>query len=678
MTEKDPFEQLRTLEPPDSGVEAKRRALIAAMAQFDDMKKTRAATQGMGWGWRLITGGLQTWRDAMTPKMNSRSLAGPAFATLLLVPVVGYLSWNLVATNQPTETQTGRSEEYSGDLPEGIVGDAAKQKATGEFTDNLELRRLAPEAKSDAADLLAQAAPAAPPVPLSVESLAAPSGSPSNTRAIRSFAQKPTVFIPRQPDPTVDLEEGRDRVAKFNSNPVKRVSEEPVSTFSIDTDTASYSMVRRALREGRLPDADGVRVEEMINYFPYSWAAPQSADEPFRATVTVMPTPWNADTRLMHVAIKGYEIAQPEKPKTNLVFLVDTSGSMQDGDKLPLVKASLRLLLDRLGPDDSVGIVSYAGEAGVVLEPTKALDKRKILDAIEKLGAGGSTAGAAGIEEAYRLAESSFIDGGVNRVMLATDGDFNVGPSDDEALKRLVEAKRKSGVFLSILGFGQGNYNDQLMQVIAQNGNGTAAYIDTLAEAEKTLVQEAASALFPIAKDVKIQVEFNPAVVAEYRLIGYETRALNREDFNNDKVDAGEIGSGHSVTAIYELTPVGSPALIVDALRYGKKEPVTQPSAGGEYGYVKIRHKAPDGNESKLVSQQVDANNVVELNAASQDVRFSVAVAAFGQKLRQDDRLGNFTYEAIGELATRAKGEDAFGYRAEFLTLVRLAKGLGE
>jgi Ca-activated chloride channel family protein len=493
----------------------------------------------------------------------------------------------------------------------------------------------------------------------------------------RGFADEAARFAPAPKDAPTYANEGRDRVKTVDSNGIKRVADEPVSTFSIDTDTASYAWLRRSLRDGALPDPGTVRIEEMINYFPYSWPAPESRDTPFRTTVTVAPTPWNQHTKLMHVAIKGYQLASTERPQANLVFLVDTSGSMQDQDKLPLVKASLRLLLDRLSPDDRVGIVAYAGEAGVVLEPTKASDRAKILAAIENLGAGGSTAGAAGIEEAYRLAQSNFVDGGINRVMLATDGDFNVGPSDDASLKRLIEEKRKGGVFLSVLGFGEGNYNDQLMQELAQNGNGTAAYIDTLSEAEKTLVEEASSTLFPIAKDVKIQVEFNPAAVSEYRLIGYETRALNRQDFNNDRIDAGEIGAGHSVTAIYELTPKGSPAEGVDALRYGDKELAAPSGDSGEYAFVKLRYKAPDGAASKLVSQPVTAQNETGgLDKASDDVRFSIAVAAFGQKLRRDDSVLSHSHDAILELANGARGVDPFGYRAEFLTLVRLAKGL--
>jgi Ca-activated chloride channel family protein len=394
--------------------------------------------------------------------------------------------------------------------------------------------------------------------------------------------------------------------------------------------------------------------------------------------VTVMPTPWNGHTKLMHVAIKGFDVQPAEQPEANLVFLLDVSGSMNEPDKLPLLKSAFRLLVSKLRPDDTVSIVTYAGDAGTVLEPTKASERAKILTAIDHLTPGGSTAGETGIREAYRLAEKSFVQGGVNRVMLATDGDFNVGQTDDEDLKRIIEEKRKSGVFLSVFGFGRGNLNDQMMQTIAQNGNGTAAYIDTLAEAEKVLVQDASSTLFPIAKDVKIQVEFNPAAVSEYRLIGYETRALNREDFNNDRVDAGEIGSGHSVTAIYEITPKGSPAEAMDPLRYGEAATRNGGVADAdEYAFVKIRYKLPTEDVSKLIETPVTkANEVPSFDAAGADQRFSVAVAAFGQKLRGTGETASFGFDRIMEIATAARGTDPYGYRAEFLSLVRLASAL--
>jgi Ca-activated chloride channel family protein len=480
-------------------------------------------------------------------------------------------------------------------------------------------------------------------------------------------------------DAIIPMEESNDRVQEFETNPVRSALETPVSTFSIDVDTASYSFVRRSLKEGVLPQPDTVRVEEMINYFPYDWKGPETAETPFNSTVTVMPTPWNDHTRLMHVAIKGFDVKPAEQPKANLVFLIDVSGSMDEQDKLPLLRSAFRLLVGKLRPDDTVSIVTYAGAAGTVLEPTKASERDKILAAIDTLTPGGSTAGEAGIKEAYRLAERSFVEDGVNRVMLATDGDFNVGQSDDDELKRLIEEKRESGVFLSVFGFGRGNLNDQMMQTIAQNGNGTAAYIDTLAEAEKVLVQDASSTLFPIAKDVKIQVEFNPERVSEYRLIGYETRALKREDFNNDRVDAGEIGSGHSVTAIYEITPKGSPAVMIDDLRYGSA--TANHSSGvqnaGEYAFVKIRYKLPDGDVSKLITAPVTAaNETPTLAAASDDQRFSVAVAAFGQKLRNADQTEKLGYDRIIEIAAAARGADPYGYRSEFLSLVRLASAL--
>ena len=449
---------------------------------------------------------------------------------------------------------------------------------------------------------------------------------------------------------------------------------DPVSTFSIDVDTGAYSFVRRTLMAGRLPPRDSVRVEEMINYFPYEYSRPTDRSAPFAPTVTLMPSPWNPSNRLMHVAIKGYDVAAAERPRANLVFLIDTSGSMTADDRLPLLKNSLRLLVDTLMPDDTIGIVTYAGQARGTLDPTKVSDKAKILAAIDELQAGGSTNGASGIQLAYDTAVASFVRGGVNRVILCTDGDFNVGITDRDELKSFIERKRATGIFLSVLGFGRGNYNDALMQALAQNGNGTAAYIDTLNEARKVLADEASSTLFPIAKDVKIQVEFNPAAISEYRLIGYETRVLRREDFNNDKVDAGEIGSGHSVTAIYELTPVGAPTS-VDALRYRQARPQSQPAADGqEIGFLKIRYKLPEEESSRLIELPIRSADTVTLEKASAEVRFSTAVAAFGQLLRGEPHLQKFGYDEVIALANGAKGGDAFGYRAEFMNLVRLAK----
>jgi Ca-activated chloride channel family protein len=473
------------------------------------------------------------------------------------------------------------------------------------------------------------------------------------------------------PPPTQD---GRDRFASAAANPVKSVASEPVSTFSIDVDSASYSFVRRALNAARLPPKEAVRVEEMINYFPYDYPLPEDRSAPFRPTVTVLPSPWNPTNKLVHIAIKGYDVPKSERPRANLVLLIDTSGSMAPEDRLPLIKNAFRMLIDTLRPDDTVGIVTYAGQTQVALEPTKVADKRKILDVIERLHAGGSTAGGAGIQEAYRMAEGAFDKTAVNRVVLATDGDFNVGTTSVDELKSLVERKRETGVYLSVLGVGRGNYNDALMQALAQNGNGVAAYIDTLNEARKVLVEEASSSLFPIAKDVKIQIELNPGMVTEYRLIGYETRLLRREDFNNDKIDAGDIGSGHMVTAIYEVTPVGSPKLVED-LRYRQPVAATPKDDKGEYGFLRINYKLPAESVSRRIELPItQALEKAAIDQAPADVRFSVAVAAFGQLLKGEPYLKGFGYDEVIALAAPARGEDLFGYRAELLNLVRLAK----
>jgi Ca-activated chloride channel family protein len=466
-----------------------------------------------------------------------------------------------------------------------------------------------------------------------------------------------------------------DRFVGKDAAPIKRVTEEPVSTVSIDVDTASYAYVRRMLLNNAMPPAEAVRPEEMINYFPYDWPAPTTPQEPFRATGTVTPNPWKPGTELLHIGLRGYALNAAQRKPANLVFLIDVSGSMDAPDKLPLLKTAFRMLVDKLTPEDTVSLVTYAGVAGVALEPTSVRDRAKILAAIDGLGAGGSTAGAQGIETAYALAEKNFLKDGVNRVLLATDGDFNVGASSDDALKSLIATKRKSGVYLSVLGFGSGNYNDGLMQALAQNGNGEALYIDTLAEAEKALSQDAMSALFPIAEDVKIQVEFNPARVSEYRLIGYETRALNREDFNDDKVDAGEIGSGHEVTAIYEITPKGSPETLIDDLRYGAPEEAKP--ASDELAFVKLRYKRPGEKTSRLSSFPVAASSALkEIDAAQPDVRFSIAVAAFARKLRGDPDMMEYGWDSIRALAAGARGYDPFGYRAEFIRLISIAKAL--
>ena len=466
-----------------------------------------------------------------------------------------------------------------------------------------------------------------------------------------------------------------ERYEDVDPNPVKIVQDDPVSTFSVDVDTASYGVMRRYLNDGTLPPRDSVRVEEYINYFNYAYELPETKDQPFKPSVSVFPTPWNEHTQIMHVGIKGFDIPPTERPNLNLVLLIDVSGSMQAENKLPLLKKSMRMLVDELGENDTVSMVVYAGAAGTVLEPTKGSDKSKILAALDQLSAGGSTAGAEGIRQAYQLAEANMKEDGVNRVMLATDGDFNVGIADPERLEDFVSEKRDTGIFLSVLGFGGGNYNDVMMQKMAQAGNGNAAYIDTLNEARKVLVDEVSSTMFPIAKDVKIQVEFNPSQVAEYRLIGYETRILDRTDFNNDKVDAGDIGSGHSVTALYEITPAGGAGQLSDPLRYGDKSTVDNTDASDELAFLRIRYKLPEEDTSNLIERAVTKQDVLEtLRAAPTDVQFATAVAGFGQMLDGGEHLKSLDYDAIIDMAQRSKGDDPFGYRSEFIQLVRLAK----
>jgi len=466
-----------------------------------------------------------------------------------------------------------------------------------------------------------------------------------------------------------------ERYQHLDDNAVHLVADQPVSTFSIDVDTGAYANVRRFLNAGQLPPQDAVRVEEMINYFDYRYAPPASRDVPFRVATEVAPAPWNPQALLMKIGIKGFEIAAAERPPANLVFLIDVSGSMQSPDKLPLLKNAFRLLTDQLTARDRVSMVVYAGSSGVVLEPTAGDQKHKIREAIDRLEAGGSTNGAEGIERAYQLAHDAQVKGGINRVVLATDGDFNVGVVDFEALVDMAERQRAGGVALTTLGFGTGNYNDQLLERLADAGNGNYSYVDTLSEARKVLVSELSSMLFTIAKDVKIQVEFNPAAVLEYRLIGYENRMLAREDFNNDKVDAGEIGAGHRVTALYEVVPVGKSGRL-DPLRYGQKPAASDARANGELAFVRLRYKKPDADSSQLLEYPITQGSVATLERLSPDFRFAASVAAFGQLLRGGKYVSNFGYADVERLARGALDEDPEGYRREFLSLVKLAGSL--
>ncbi len=466
-----------------------------------------------------------------------------------------------------------------------------------------------------------------------------------------------------------------ERYEDIDPNPVRRVSEHPVSTFSVDVDTFAYANVRRFLNQGQMPPKDAVRIEELVNYFDYDYPLPETREEPFRPFVTVYPSPWNAKADILHIGIKGFDVKQETRPRANLVFLIDISGSMNSQNKLPLLKSAFRMLVQKLDIRDNVSIVVYAGRVATVLNPTRGDKKGEIIAALDYLAAGGSTAGAEGIRLAYQAAEASFREDAVNRVILATDGDFNVGISDPEKLEEFIERKRDSGIYFSVLGFGMGNLNDHLMQKLAQAGNGNAAYIDTLNEARKVMVDEMTGTLFTISDDVKIQVEFNPALVSEYRLIGYETRLLRREDFSNDKVDAGDIGAGHTVTALYEIVKPGGGGERIEGLRYGDVKPApVSPGHTDEIANLRIRYKLPGGKSSFLIERPVTLDDRRrEIGDVSPDVRFAAAVAGFGQLLRQDPWIEDFTYDHVVELANDAKGKDEYGYRAEFVQLARSA-----
>ncbi|MBT5032849.1 MAG: VWA domain-containing protein [Proteobacteria bacterium] len=472
------------------------------------------------------------------------------------------------------------------------------------------------------------------------------------------------------------VEVDSEKYIHFDENGIKVVSDDPVSTFSIDVDTASYSNVRRMLeREGRLPQKDAVKVEEMINYFSYDYPSPKSLEMPFSVITEIARSPWNPDKHLLQIGLKGYQSIPANRPAANLVFLIDVSASMMSNDKLPLVKRSLKLLVNQMDSQDQIALVAYAGAAGLVLDSTPAAERGKIMRAIETLDAGGSTNGGEGIALAYSVATEHFINDGINRVIIASDGDMNVGTVDHEALKNLIERKRESGIALTTLGFGAGNYNYALMEQLADVGNGNAAYIDSIQEAQKVLVNEIQSTLLTIAKDVKIQVEFNPKLVAEYRLIGYENRILNREDFRNDKVDAGDIGAGHTVTAFYEVSLVGSGDTLLPELRYQSDE-TSQSSSDfeNEIAFVKLRFKLPDATSSEEFTQSVLTSSIVDsIDKASPNMQFAASVAGFGQILRGGRFTGQWRLNDVARLARAAKGIDHYGYRSEFIQLVELA-----
>lgn len=445
----------------------------------------------------------------------------------------------------------------------------------------------------------------------------------------------------------------------------------PLSTFSIDVDAASYSNMRRFINNGQRPPKDAVRIEEMVNYFDYDYTQPGD-EHPFNIITEISSAPWNEQHKLVHIGLQGKKIPTQNLPPSNLVFLIDVSGSMDDPNKLPLLKSSFKMLVNELREQDHVAIVVYAGAAGLVLEPTSGSEKKKILEALDNLEAGGSTAGGAGIRLAYAVAREHFKAGGNNRVILATDGDFNVGESSNAGMERLIEEKRKDGVFLTVLGFGMGNYKDSKMEILSDKGNGNYAYIDNITEARKVLVNEFGGTLFTIAKDVKLQVEFNPSKVKAYRLIGYENRMLKNEDFNNDQKDAGELGSGHTVTALYEIIPVGveSEFFKIDELKYQTTKIDPSASRSKELMTVKFRYKKPDEDVSRLIVHPL-VDNQVALNKTSDDFRWSASVAAFGMLLRESEYIQNFSYDQVVQLAQSAKGEDKEGYRIEFINMAK-------
>jgi Ca-activated chloride channel family protein len=502
----------------------------------------------------------------------------------------------------------------------------------------------------------------APPPSASALSVPAPQVGVTGSRISRGYGGPPV---------TGAWPVNRDRYPEAEPNRIKRVADAPVSTLSVDVDTASYANVRRHLREGVRPPVDAVRVEELINYFDYGYPAPDR-NEVFRPWVAMAPSPWSQGKQLLQIGLRGFDIDPRERPPMNLVFLVDVSGSMQPEDRLPLAKESLNSLIDQLRPQDRVAMVVYAGAAGEVLPSTSGREKLRMRCAVQALEAGGSTAGGQGLALAYDIAQRSFDRNAVNRVVLLTDGDFNVGVTENRPLKDFISDKRRSGVYLSVYGFGAGNYNDALMQTLAQAGNGNAGYVDSVLESRRLFSDDFASSVFPIADDVKVQVEFNPVRVSEYRLIGYETRLLNREDFNNDQVDAGEVGSGVAVTALYELTPAGAPGS-VDPLRYQREN---RPSGrGGEWAFLRVRYKAPGATQSVLRERPVsDRDAVRDLGSAPEQLRWAAAVAGYGQLLRGDPALpAGYDWEDVERLARPAVGEDRMGLRREFLDLVRLA-----
>ncbi|MDY0029917.1 MAG: VWA domain-containing protein [Pseudobdellovibrionaceae bacterium] len=684
MTEDDLKNLFAAEEIPPPDENARKVAINLAVAEFEKNKKSENISQGNGFWSRLIGNNPLNSDEQRSEKMSfsKKKVIYSGLATAC----VALLVYN-VAT--PTLSTSGITDAV---MMSNLSG-AEKEEKIGEISPSMQIamqntnqqgyeRTLeagtsivptqidAPKRMADVAAVskIAKSEAISPMVGRAV-----PEASYNNIVSVPSPASIAPMVAEMDVVAQRQQEFGRDKFEEFEESQIKDVRAEPISTFSIDVDTSSYSFARSSLDRGVLPQKDSIRIEEMINYFDYAYPLPEDKSQPFSTNVVMKPSPWGEGKQLMTIGIKGFDIPITSMPNSNLVFLLDVSGSMNEPTKLPLLKQSIALLLDTLKPTDTVAIVVYAGAAGTVLPPTRVENKNQILLALQNLSAGGGTAGAEGIRQAYQLAEMNFDKNSVNRVILGTDGDFNVGITNQEELKDFVEREKNKGIFLSVLGFGRGNYNDAMMQTLAQNGNGTAAYIDSLSEARKVLVEEATKTLFPIAKDVKIQVEFNPATVAEYRLVGYETRALKTEDFNNDKVDAGDIGAGAEVTAIYEITPVGGPTA-VDPSRYAQPTLAENKVSSNELAFVKVRYKLPNEDASKLLTTPVTTTTGMDNPILNAETDWAVAVASFAQILKGGKYTGTMTYEDVLKLAQESKGVDPYGYRAEFITLVHKAK----
>ncbi len=693
-----------------------RKAATLRAANLAFREKINAPAQRTGWLARLL-GRTNPKESHMTIKGLLRGTAITLVALVTLSTSLDYISrYNPSESKETTAVDRiavlspGVSEPRSGgQLSDSLVNTRENRASAPDLLSALSAKPLldavtggtdkgagasayqmiAPMDESDGATAKSAAQPAAPQQEF--EALV----NRSDSSGVEASSVPSTKVAPSLPAPGVnadrmiapEYQQGSDRFANRADNPLVEVAKAPVSTFSADTDTAGYAAVRRWIQSGQLPSAEAVRTEEMVNYFDYDYATPSDKTRPFEPTVAVYPTPWNAGTRLLHIGIKAYDLpATAERPPVNLVLLLDVSGSMSNDDRLPLAKRSFAMMIGQLRPTDTVAIVTYAGSSGIALPPTRVADKTRILATLDSLSAGGSTAGAAGLATAYELAKENYTKEGVNRIILATDGDFNVGVSAPGGLAEYVARQRSSGVFLSVLGFGMGNYQDTTMQAIAQNGNGVAAYIDSLSEARRVLADQLTGTLFTVAKDVKFQVEFNPAQVKSYRLLGYETRALRREDFDNDKVDAGEVGAGHEVTAIYEFVPANADAPVPTdgtALRYqDRSEPQTERRAAtvaplpaaGELAFLRMRYKLPESDTSTLIERPVTAADLLPtVNQASGDVRFAAAVTGFSRLLRHSDGMGSFSLADVLTLAASARGPDQDGTRSEFIDLVRTA-----